>query len=359
MGELNMGCLNKNAWKIFTFYAILFIFIIIIIKGLITSRASSVLTVTPSPVPDFISPTIPPTSIVTYKINYPRRMAGAGVIIWNFPLNASPLEFWQTNAWYEKKQDKYIYVFAGSERDGGVSADLTHGAVHVMVTNQFPNNLPGGGTYEAPINNGPITIVDANGEILTLVSDDGSILYFDVASRQFTVPDSPDSSKVFSRQSNNGTIIEKGTSPFSGQSYTFYNQWYKEIKSERITVYAGLDNNNHNGILLVVTSNGAPQIGNTTNIYSVPNQFIYFRIFDVNGDLITFVNNELRQFVFDVSARRFLSDSEIDNLPVDPAVATYEAPVIDLLVTPSPTITKMATPNRTQTAIALTPNPYP
>ncbi len=113
-----------------------------------------------------------------------RIPAGAGTIIdAPFPLKGLT----SRNQWYEVKDGKSITAYAGAE---GYAFDPSQGVVLVVVeTLDFQPVPSAGGTYRTPVKAGPVRIVGAEGEVLTLVAEDGTKFLFDVASRRFLSPD--------------------------------------------------------------------------------------------------------------------------------------------------------------------------
>ena len=96
--------------------------------------------------------------------------------------------------------------------------------------------LPGGGVYPTPVKAGPVTIVDANGEQLTLATQDGHVFYFNGASRKYVNPPGLQAGVPAKREIETGFIVEDGRLPFLDQPYQFENQWFRENNGKRITI---------------------------------------------------------------------------------------------------------------------------
>jgi hypothetical protein len=90
-----------------------------------------------------------------------------------------------TNLGVERLSDRNIGVFAGGD---GYAGDPTQGLLVVVV--KTPDRVPIGPveTYRTPMKAGPVEIIAAVGERLTLRAEDGTRFYFDVATRQWVNP---------------------------------------------------------------------------------------------------------------------------------------------------------------------------
>lgn len=230
-----------------------------------------------------------------------------------------PSVFVQTNTWYEKISDRFIYVYGGIKRDA--SPDRTHSAVAVVVTDLAGNRLSEGGIYEAPITEGELTILDAKGALLIISTPDGNLLFFDVQSRKFISPDANFLASSQQRESGNGILLEIRGSPFDS-SYDVTNQWYQEDNGERITVFSGrTKEKNGQAVVLLTTSQGEPNTSNQVEVYSVPgyvaSDWEYLRIFQVKQEKVILVGKRGGEYVFDLSTKKFLTQSEVAQLPAD------------------------------------------
>jgi hypothetical protein len=132
---------------------------------------------TPAPTPP---PYIPPADL-------PSRAGGDGTIVDDgsslFPLN------YIANQWWVMRGGKWIRVFAGAVQTDGVTIlpRPWQGEVIVAVStlDGLTFFLAECGTYKTPSKVGPVKIVDAQGERLVLLAEDGTTLYFDVPARRF------------------------------------------------------------------------------------------------------------------------------------------------------------------------------
>lgn len=291
-----------------------------------------------------------PTSDV--KEMRPRRAAGSGVIIFGVPSRISPTVFFQTNTWYEKKVDTYIYVFAGANRASGNPEDLSEGAIFVDVLSANREIIPGGGVYPTPVKAGPVTIVDANGEQLTLSTQDGHVFFFNLASRKYINPPGLQNNIPAKRGIGNGFIVEDGRSPFSVQFYKFENQWFKDNNGKRITVFIGKENGaNGRGAVMVVESLGEPTSSDNAQVFFTTSQSSALRVFDIKNNQLILVNVRGEAYTFDLDTY-LLSGPILLYTPDDSRLATLEAPI---QINPAPTVTKMPEPVATLTP----PQPYP
>ena len=143
------------------------------------TRVAALKTPPPPPGPSPVPVTITPAPI-------PRRPAGAGNIVTDFVPPFPAMSYVITSLWYEDVGNQRIFVYAGALRDNpGANALASQGVVIVVVQTLDGGAQPGGGTYRAPGNAGPLRIVDAIGERLVLQSDGGARYYFDIPTRQF------------------------------------------------------------------------------------------------------------------------------------------------------------------------------
>jgi len=253
------------------------------------------------------------------KETHTRRIAGNGILIEGLLGMRDPSVFVQTNTWYEKISDRFIYVYGGIKRDA--SPDRTHSAVAVVVTDLAGNRLSEGGIYEAPITEGELTILDAKGALLIISTPDGNLLFFDVQSRKFISPDANFLASSQQRESGNGILLEIRGSPFDS-SYDVTNQWYQEDNGERITVFSGrTKEKNGQAVVLLTTSQGEPNTSNQVEVYSVPgyvaSDWEYLRIFQVKQEKVILVGKRGGEYVFDLSTKKFLTQSEVAQLPAD------------------------------------------
>jgi len=113
----------------------------------------------------------------------PRKAAGAGTIIEDGQAPISSMVFSGRNRWYEVKGDEKIAVYAGAD-----GQDPSQGVLIVVILSLDETTKKGGATYRSPIKDGALSIVGAEQERLTLVSEGGTTFIFDVAARQFVFP---------------------------------------------------------------------------------------------------------------------------------------------------------------------------
>lgn len=274
-----------------------------------------------------LKPVGTPVPTSAYKETRLRRIAGNGVLIEGLLGLYDSHSFVQTNTWYEKSGDRFIYVYGGVKKDP--SPDRTHSAVAVLVSDLAGNWLAEGGVYEAPVQAGELIIIDAMGDLLILTTPDGNLLFFDVPSRKYITPDANTIMSSAQRESDSGVIVEKTGSPFD-DSYSVSNHWFQENDGKRISVYSGRSlEKSGQAVILVTTTQGEPTASDQPEVYNLPgdNTFDtnYPRIFSVNQDKVILVGKRGGVYVFDLSAKRFLSLAEIAQLPVDLDLLELEA----------------------------------
>jgi hypothetical protein len=260
----------------------------------------------PNAKPRFPLPQAQPTVLA----NNAQRVAGQGVIVDDsMPITAYDI----INSWHKETSDKRIMVFAGALRDdtSGGPASTVQGVVEIMVETADYHVLPDeGGMYPTPIRAGAVRIVDANGMQLTLVAQDGTGFFFDVASRKYVFP-GPQG--IVSRAAGKGVISEARTSPFSIGEYVFENQWSEQLGNKRVTVWAGAESQDtQQGVVaVVVTDAGKGGALLSKDIYLTPVKFGAVRVFDAQDGQITLSSPGGGRFVFDVSTRQFTTWPEV------------------------------------------------
>jgi hypothetical protein len=112
----------------------------------------------------------------------PSRPAGAGTIV-EAGDHSSKIAIVE-NVWIEGSGSSQITVVAGAlraERDNG-RLDLSQGFVEVRARTGTTHPS---GRFLTPLAVGPVRIVDAVGEVLTLQASNGTQFYFDVASGRY------------------------------------------------------------------------------------------------------------------------------------------------------------------------------
>src|ERR1051325_2826224 len=115
---------------------------------------------------------------------------GAGILFWGDPGPFPAMGYTIRNgAWLETSGGKKIVVYTGALRDDpGVTFDASQGIVIILIGGSEE-------TYKTSTQDGPVRIIDAQGERLVLKADNGKLFYFDVPSRQFVdslaAPDPP------------------------------------------------------------------------------------------------------------------------------------------------------------------------
>lgn len=263
----------------------------------------------------------------TPKETHPRRIAGDGILFEGLLGMRDPQVFVQTNAWYEKSGDRFIYVYGGVKRNA--SPDRSHSAVAVVVSDLAGNWLSEGGIYEAPVQKGELTILDAKGALLILSTPEGEYLFFDVPTRKFISPDAKTVASSKQRKVGNGLLVETRGSPFDS-SYDVTNQWYQENNGKRVSVFSGrTKEKNGKAVVLVATSQGEPTASTQMEAYLVPDyvasDWEYLRIFNVNQDKVILVGKRGGEYVFDLSTKGFLTQPEVAQLPDDPNLISLEA----------------------------------
>jgi len=305
-------------------------------------ESDKMLTTSPTP-----GPTEPPQV-------YLQRTAGAGrliIPIWatcGYRLKCMPEDFW-----VEKTKDKFIMVYAGSYIHPNGSTEAEIYIEWSSPSDQKP--LPGGGVFPAPVPAQDVTILDAIGEQLTLRTDDGTVLVFDVPSQRYISV--PQITARLQHPMEGGIVVENSDAPFTLPGFRVVNRWSGKNAQGRIAVFVGGSNKNFKfgkGMLVVVTSKGEPTAANTPQVYDLPER-VYgaLRLFDVKGNLVALTDQGGGEFFFDLAAHQFFSEfderTKIFTAPLfDPNMPITEA-------TPEP-VTPFIPPAPVSTPV---PNAYP
>jgi len=267
---------------------------------------------TPTP-PRGTKPSPPMTPEPTVLANIFQRAAGAGMIVEGDVTSqylVPAMNYVTLNSWrYTETGGKRALVIAGAKKDDSNGyLDISQGVVIVMIMEVINDQqVPGSSeVYQTPIKAGPVRIVDANGMQLILVTASGKAFFFNVALRKFV---SPDPSSPVRRASGVGTIVETGITPFPIENYAFENQWYKEVGSQRIAVFAGSEQQNYwQGVLIVaVTSSSQPTTPSALETYLTPDQAGPIWIVEAEGERLILATRAGTKFIFDVASRQFVS----------------------------------------------------
>lgn len=258
------------------------------------------------------SPTHEPTLPHTLLI---QRPAGAGRLVaapkrmcgeYNFHCGVH-------NLWLEKVKDKFIVVTAASRSysDGSSEAIL----IVEWQSLDDQKQIAGGGVFPVPVPAWGVMIVDANGEQLTLRTNNGELLIFDVPSRQYIFLPPPQLSARAQHQVEGGTLTEKSDVSFSLPEFNAFNRWSGKNAKGRLTIFAGGSNKDFGlgkGRLAIVTSGGEPTAADVPQVYTPPdpNARGALWIFDVKGNLISLVDWDGHEIFFDLAKRQFVSVRE-------------------------------------------------
>jgi hypothetical protein len=275
---------------------------------------------TTSPTP---GPTNPPTLFF-------QRPAGAGRLI--LPEMRSCgyyLQCYPVNFWMEKTQEKFIVVYAGG-RLPDPAAHITEGLIYVEWWSLTKHGkLPGGGIFPVPIPAQYVMIVDAIGEQLTLRTDDGTLLVFDVPSQQYISVPQPQLTTRSQHPVNGGLVVENRDLPFSLPGFRAVNRWSGPHAQGRITLFAGVDSGMNKafgigmGKLAIVTSKGEPTAVDLPQVYSPPERVHRgLWIFDMKGNWVMLLDQVGNTFFFDLTTRQFFSR-------LDERAKAFTAPLFD------------------------------
>jgi hypothetical protein len=307
---------------------------------------------TPSPVGITKAiPSAPPGGI--NKISLVSRPAGKGTIL---ETSFSPLNsiYRIINQWRGDIDGMQIVVYAGGRRSDAESGDVNErswpGIVVLVVKDSNGNYIDDkGGEFWTPQNVGPVRIVDAISNQLTLVAQNGTSFLFDVTTRQFITEKL---TSLISRPMGAGMLVESGYAPYSLADFDFVNYWYFDNKdSSRVVVMAGGEvENPKSGTLIIAVSSPSNKselikaMAFHTNM-SDGN----LRIVNADGEKLTLISADDLVYEFDVSSMQFASlpsgSSAISGMPIKVEIlSTQSHPMFS---SSTPGVTKTPGPSRT------------
>jgi hypothetical protein len=306
---------------------------------------------TTSPTP---GPTEPPSL-------YLQRPAGAGRLIGE-GVGICGNQCYVENYWIEKTKDKFILVTAARRSD--VTTGHTKAQVLVewwSLNDQIDWTPPkGGNIFLVPVPAESVMIIDAIGEQLTLRTDDGTLLVFDVPSQQYISVPPPQLIARRQHEANGGTLFENSDVPFTRPRFSAANRWAGKNAQRQITVFAGAEGVSQSGmplgtgVLAMVTSKGEPTVADAPQIYLLPEPvYRALRIFDVKGNQVALTDDGGGIYFFDLTTRQFFSQ-------FDERAKAFYAPLFDpnlpiSQATPAP-VTPFAPPTPVSTSVY---NAYP
>jgi len=267
------------------------------------------------------------------------RLVLPGMGICGFRMKCIPEDLW-----IEKTKDKFITVYAGTEIhiDGSIQAELA------IEWDSLSDRMlmPGGREFPVPFPSQDVKIVDVIGEQLTLRTDDGTLLFFDVPSQQYI---SLPPSQLTARKQHPievGEITEDSNVPFTLPGFSAVNRWSGKNAQGRITVFAGAEggisgnSDRDKGRLAVVTFKGEPTATDVPQVYSLTGPYPErgaLWIFDVKGNRVALLDEVGNKFFFDLTTRQSFSESD-DRAKIFTAPLAYEnlplAQATPALVTP-------------------------
>lgn len=301
---------------------------------------------TTSPTP---GPTEPPPM-------YIQRPAGTGRLIGELRgICTNDHQCYALNHWIEKTQDKFIVVVASEQSD--LTTGHTQARVRIewwFLNDKHPGTPPRDvEVFPVPIPAESVMIVDAVGEQLTLRTEDGTLLVFDMPSRQYISLPPPQLTSRAQHQTETGTITERSDVPFTEPRFRTVNQWSGKNANGRLNIFAGgtqQDFRLGKGMLAIVTSKGEPTTADVPQVYYAPGlEAGALWVFDVKGNLITLIDWGGSEFFFDLAKRQFISEEEArpklftaplfdPNMPISQATPAPVTPFIPptLVSTPVP-----------------------
>jgi hypothetical protein len=207
------------------------------------------------------------------------------------------------NQWQTESDGNHIQVYAGS-----LKSDAEQGLVVVHVT---PHDLKSSTTdvYLTSSKAGPLRIVNAEGQRLTLLSRKGNVSSFDVAARTFS-----DSQALPAWPSGIFQLHEApfpAGLPFPGNAFDIVSVWQGVIDGNFVRIFAGSSQADPDqGVAITQTvplnlwvegsASGGPE-----SIRLTPEKTGALRLEAVNGGAVSLVSTTGRAFVLDLAQRNF------------------------------------------------------
>lgn len=295
--------------------------------------------------------TVNPTTTIIISNDLYKRLAGGGILTYGV-YNSPPSLKIATSVWDKNTLTRQIRVYAGYTYTNDKATPS--GAVVIMTFDQKNHILPDGGTYVLPNQSGRLTIIDAKGDILYLIGEDGTLYTFDLNTRQFGDPPEKKVHQLYKHAAKEGVILESDVSPFPKELYTIKNSWSNDQDGRRISVYVGVEKGANNKNILLITQSAGELTGqDSVETFQIPSDNeAQFRIVEAIDQRIILVNQWGNPQIFNLKSRRFISSTEIKQSTPDPALSTYEE---IYQITPDPTTTLIPTPDWLKTV----PPAYP
>ena len=296
-----------------------------------------------------------------------RRSAGPGNII---ETNFSPLHsnYKIINQWMADINGIHFVIYAGgrlNDNANGIESlyDLSWAGVVVIDVSDSSGNylLDRSGVFWTPQNLGPVRIVDADSDTLTLVAITGETFLFNFEDRGF-LSSAPTSPVTFNM--GNGVLIESGYSPYQFESYEFVNQWrINATNDDSFILLAGREREKPNigvlELLKISSADNSNTIGADSYFTNLDDGAL--RIVEIENDNIILVSESGLIYKFNLISQQFTSlPAGSEPITSEPDVFPVYHPETGTIPTKTPTRTPTRTPTPRPTKTALpTYNPYP
>ena len=219
------------------------------------------------------------------------------------------------NCWTGRISDEYIFIIAGAPK-----TDPARGTLRVYTTSLDMGNFGPLQIYTTPTNAGLIKVTDAIGERLTLRSNNGTLFYFDVLTRQWVGPPptpapSPPTHTPGRRPAAPTFTpvigMLPGCLPFGNGAGIPYNCWQGLVNGQLLILKAGVGGYGHDQTQGFVWVNTPEQREDGSDIYFTPQQIGPVKIVSVNGLIFTLAPAEPGfppvTFVFDLATRQWVT----------------------------------------------------
>lgn len=266
-------------------------------------------------------------------------------------------EYILDDVWQQDVGGNHVQVFAGHLGLG--MPDPGRGVIVVNVVSPGLQALGLGGTYLAPPSVTSLSIVGANGTLVSLLAASGETFYFDAETRAFTdaegdpVPTDTPRPPVTPYPTlfvPTGTpepwpqgLISSGQSTYPSSSFLFENTWQWDIEGNHVQVFAGREGNAGvepgRGVLVVdAISMDLTPVPGWGGMYLAPAGVGSLHIVSYEAAVLTVEDIRGRTFYFNAVSRGF-TGSDGEPIPTDaplPPGATPRKPDRPWIVIPSP-----------------------
>lgn len=288
------------------------------------------------------------TPVSGYSSPFFSRSSGLGTITeTNFsPLN-SRYKIW--NSWHGLIGDREYTAFAGghqTESQASVFDDwLWRGVLIVEVYDEKGNILKeSGGEFLIPENIGSVRIVDSTDAVLTLITINGGIIYFNLLSQKFyTNEQEPEIIRNFEE----GELIENGDLPLFAKDYDVVNQFraFDQEKFSQKYLAGRAISDLKQGVFLALQDFTGDESQIEAIIFTPRLKDGALRVVACEDGKLVLVSESGLIYIYDLFARNFTLVPEGDSIDFSPVtLSTDNDGETSVTNTPTPRPTRTALP---------------